>query len=104
MPNYWGKQIFTRGSFRRNGSKAKRKREREREREEREKRERDKVENNIGQLRIATPPRVAHAKPPWPLFNLVWRSRGGDRGVIFVDHILERSPGGSSVAICFVIQ
>ena len=27
---------------------------------------RPKVGNNNGQLRIATPPRVAHAKPPGP--------------------------------------
>ena len=47
--------------FPRSGSKAndgERKKERERER--------PKVGNNNGQLRIATPPRVAHAKPPGP--------------------------------------
>ena len=42
----------------RSGSKAK-------DGEKREKKERrPKVGNNNGQLRIATPPRVAHAKPP----------------------------------------
>ena len=35
----------------------------EREREKK-KEERPKVGNNNGQLRIATPPRVAHTKPP----------------------------------------
>ena len=29
--------------------------------------ERAKVGNNNGQLRIATPPQVAHAKPPGPI-------------------------------------
>ena len=37
----------------------------EREKERREK-ERPKVGNNNGRLQIATPPRVAHAKPPGP--------------------------------------
>ena len=36
---------------------------------ERKKRERAKVGNNNGQLRIATPLRVAHAKPPGPTPN-----------------------------------
>ena len=37
------------------------------ERKKRErKKERAKVGNNNGQLCIATPPRVAHAKPPGP--------------------------------------
>ena len=43
----------------RSGSKAKDGKEREKER--------PKVGNNNGQLRIATPPRVAHAKPPGPI-------------------------------------
>ena len=43
MPKYRGKQIFTRGSFPRNGSKAE---------------ERPKVGNNDGQLRIATQSRL----------------------------------------------
>ena len=59
MPKYWGKQIFAHGRFPEVGQKQKtEKRER--------KRERPKVGNNNGQLRIATPPRVAHAKPPGP--------------------------------------
>ena len=33
---------------------------------EERKKERPKVGNNNGQLRIATPPPVAHAKPPGP--------------------------------------
>ena len=40
--------------------KSKRQRKKEREKE------RTKVGNNNGQLHIATPPRVAHAKPPGP--------------------------------------
>ena len=47
MPKYWGKQIFTHWSFPEVGQKEKG----------------AKVGNNNGQLRIATPPRVAHAKP-----------------------------------------
>ena len=46
MPKYWGKPIFCLG---------------------RREKERPKVGNNNGQLRIATPPRVAHAKPPGPI-------------------------------------
>ena len=34
---------------------------------ERKKKKRAKVGNNNCQLFIATPPRVAHAKPPWPI-------------------------------------
>ena len=52
MPKYWGKQIFTHGRFPEVGQNQKT--------EER----RAKVGNNNGQLRIATPPREAHAKPP----------------------------------------
>ena len=33
---------------------------------EKKKEERPTVGNNNGQLRIATPPQVAHAKPPGP--------------------------------------
>ena len=41
--------------------------------EKREKRRKAKVGNNNGQLRIATPPRVAHSKPPGPiLLSLCW--------------------------------
>ena len=55
MPNYWGKQIFSLGRFPEMGQK-----------QDRKKGRREKVGNNNGQLRIATPPRVAHAKPPGP--------------------------------------
>ena len=55
MAKYWEKQIFTHGS----GSKAK-------DGEKKRERERAKVGNNNGQLRIAMPPRVAHAKLPGP--------------------------------------
>ena len=55
MSKYWEKQIFTHGSFPEVCQKQKT-----------EKKERPKVSNNNGQLRIATPPRVAHAKPPGP--------------------------------------
>ena len=44
----------------RSGSKAK-------DGKEREKKKRPKVGNNNGQLCIAMPPRVAHAKPPGPI-------------------------------------
>ena len=44
------------------GQKQKTEGKRERER----KKERTKVGNTYGQLRIATPPQVAHAKPPGP--------------------------------------
>ena len=58
MPKHWGKQIFTHGSFPKMGQKQKTRRKRKK------KRERPKVGNNNGQLLIATPPRVVHAKPP----------------------------------------
>ena len=51
-----GETNFQPWVFTRSGSKAKYSKEKEREREER-----PKVGNNNGQLRIATPPRVAHA-------------------------------------------
>ena len=54
--------MFTLGRFLKVGQKQKTERERERNRE------RPKVGNNNGQLRIATPPQVAHAKPPVPKF------------------------------------
>ena len=57
MPKYWGKQIFTHGSFPEVGQKQK---------TEKKERERAKVGNNKGQLCIATRPRVAHTKPPGP--------------------------------------
>ena len=66
MPKYWGKQIFTHGRFPEVGQKQKT------EKKKREKEiERLKVGNNNGQLCIATPPRVAHAKPPGPISILV---------------------------------
>ena len=57
-----GETDFHTREFPRNGSKAK---EGERGKKKRKKR-RPKVGNNNGQLRIATPPRVVHAKPPGP--------------------------------------
>ena len=60
MPKYWGKQIFTHGRFPEVGQKKKMERKRDRER--------PKVGNNNGQLRIGTPPRVAHAKLPGPKY------------------------------------
>ena len=66
MPKYWGKQMFTDGSFPEVGQKQRTKREREKKRAN--------DGNNNSQLRIATPPLVAHAKPPGPIlfanFNL----------------------------------
>ena len=58
-----GETNFRPREFPRSGSKAK-----DVEEEERKKERRAKVGNNNGQLRIATPPRVAHAKPPGLLF------------------------------------
>ena len=55
MPKYWGKQIFALGRFPEVGQKQKTEKKKERERA--------KVGNNNGQLHIATPPLVAHAKP-----------------------------------------
>ena len=63
MPKYWGKEIFTHGSFPEVGQKQKPRKKREREI--------PKVGNNNGQLCIATPPRVAHAKLSWPKL-LIW--------------------------------
>ena len=59
MPKYWGKQIFTHGRFREVDQK---------QNTEREKRKKERLNdgNNNGQLRIAAPPRVTHAKPPGP--------------------------------------
>ena len=58
MPKYWVKNYFAHGSF----PKVRQKQKTERKR-------RAKVGNNNGQLRIAMPPRVTHAKPPWPKFS-----------------------------------
>ena len=59
MPKYWEKHIFRHGSFPEVGQKQK---------TEREKRRRERLYdgNNNCQLRIATPPRVTHEKPPEP--------------------------------------
>ena len=62
MPKYWGKQIFSLGIFPEVGQKQKTEKKSEKERKRRA-----KVGNNNGQLRIATPPRMAHAKPPGPI-------------------------------------
>ena len=61
MPKYWGKQTFTHGRFLEVGQKQKT------EKKKRGKKEKLKVGNNNGQLRIATPPRVVHAKLPGPI-------------------------------------
>ena len=89
MPKYWGKQIFSLRRFPEVGQKQKREKKKDRTmvitmaklrmvhasthgarkppgpKEE----ERAKVGNDNGQLRIATPPRVAHAKPPAPILR-----------------------------------
>ena len=54
-----GPKLFRTWEIPRSGSKAKNGEEREKERLNNDK--------NNGQLRIATPPRVAHAKPPGPI-------------------------------------
>ena len=56
MQKYWGKRIFTHGIFPKL-VKSKRRREKKEK-----KKERLNDGNNNGQLRIATPPQVAHAK------------------------------------------
>ena len=60
-PTEWGKQIVSLGTFPEVGQKQKM------EKKER-KEERPNDGNNNGQLRIITPPRVAQAKPPKPIF------------------------------------
>ena len=63
MPRYFRKQIFCLGSFPEAGQKQKT------EREKRKKEDQKLVITMVtGQLRIAMPPRVAHAKPPGPIF------------------------------------
>ena len=64
MPKSWLKNYFTHGRFPEVGQKQKTEKKRERERER--KRERLNNDKNNGQLRIAMPPRVAHAQPPGP--------------------------------------
>ena len=66
MPKYWGKQIFTHGRFPEVGQKEKTEKKKERKR-----REKLNDGNNNGQLRIATPPLVAHAKPPGPKLQFI---------------------------------
>ena len=56
-----GETNFHTREFPLSGSKAK-----DGEKKRETKKERAKVGNNNGQLRIATPPRVSHAKPPGP--------------------------------------
>ena len=46
----------------------------EKKERKRKKEERAKVGNNNGQLRIVTPPRVAHAKPPGPTILIELKS------------------------------
>ena len=58
MPKYCVKQFFTYGDSPK-WVKSKKWREK--------RRGRPNVGNNNGQLRIATPPQVAHAKPPGPI-------------------------------------
>ena len=57
MPNYWGKQIFSLGSFPEVGQKQKTERKR--------KRERLNDGNNNGQLRIANATRCGARKAAW---------------------------------------
>ena len=66
MSNYWGKQIFTHGSFPEVGQSTRRRKEKKKR-----ERERAKVGNNDDKLRIATPPRLLHAKPPGPKIKLI---------------------------------
>ena len=61
MPIYW-ETNFQPLEFPRSGSKAK---------DGEIDKERLTDGNNNGQLRIATPPRVAHAKPPGPIVTLI---------------------------------
>ena len=57
-----GEKLLRTWEIPRSGSKAKD----GKEKKKRRKKKRPKVCDNNGQLRIATPPRVAHAKPPGP--------------------------------------
>ena len=59
MPKYWGKQIFTHRRFSEVGQRQKTEREKERRGGERE-------VITMASYAFAMPPRVAHAKPPWP--------------------------------------
>ena len=60
MPKYWGKQIFSLGSFPKVGQKQKTEREKER----------PKVGNNNGQLRIANATSGGTRTPPGPKFKV----------------------------------
>ena len=73
-----GQQIFTHGRFPEVGQKQKT------EKNNREERKRPNDGNNDGQLRIVTPPRVAHAKLPRPtmasfasVHHYVWHTQAG---------------------------
>ena len=58
MPKYWGKQIFSLGSFPEVGQKQKT-----------EKKKKLKVGNNNGQLRIAKATSGGARKPPGPIIH-----------------------------------
>ena len=62
MPKYWGEIISHTGDSPK-WVKSRRRRKRKR------KKERLNDGNNNGQLCIATPPHVAHAKPPGPIYK-----------------------------------
>ena len=63
MPKYWGKQIFSLGSFPEVGQKQKTEKERKR------KKERLKVGNiTMASYTLQTQPRVAHTKLPGQFF------------------------------------
>ena len=61
MPKYWVKNYFTHGRFPEVGQKQKTEKEKKKERKK------DNDGNNNGKLCMATPPQVAHAKPPGPI-------------------------------------
>ena len=63
MPKYLGNQIFSLWRLPKVGQKQIRRKKREKKKKD------QKVGNNNGQLRITTPPRVAHAKPPGTTFG-----------------------------------
>ena len=67
MPKYGEEQKCSFISFPKVGQKQKKRKKEKRDRRERE---RPKVGNNNGQLRIATKPWLAHAKPPGPIIIL----------------------------------
>ena len=73
MPKYWGKQILAHGRFLEVGQKQK---------TERKRKKRLNNGNNNGQLCIATPPQVAHAKPPGPklIFEICPQEKKNDPG------------------------